>query len=149
MLTFKQLQANQIQIITKMMSDFYLIDNYPFDGLKTEKLVTEFINNDTLGKGYLLYFENQIVGYFILTFVFSFEYQGRIAFLDEFFIVQTARGKGFGNQTLKFIQTLSKTLNFRIVYLEVENHNLLAQKVYLSNHFEFHNRKIMKYRSLN
>ena len=33
-----------------------------------------------------------------------------------------------------------------MMYLEVENHNEIAQKLYLANDFEIHNRKIMKFK---
>lgn len=36
--------------------------------------------------------------------------------------------------------------NVKLVYLEVENHNEKAQKLYLANDFEIHNRKILKHK---
>ena len=82
-----------------------------------------------------------------MTFVFSFEYQGRIAFLDELFIKNEQRGLGIGNKTIQFILSLTNEFNIKMIYLEVENHNENAQKLYLANDFEFHNRKIMTYKT--
>ena len=147
MITFKLLQSSQIEIITQMMLDFYAIDNYTFKIVKTNELFKEFCANESLGKAYLIFNDNEIVGYFILTFVFSFEYQGRIAFLDELFIKNEQRGLGIGNKTIQFILSLTNEFNIKMIYLEVENHNENAQKLYLANHFEFHNRKIMTYKT--
>lgn len=147
MITFKLLQSSQIEIITQMMLDFYAIDNYAFKIVKTKELFKEFCANENLGKAYLIFNDNKIVGYFILTFVFSFEYQGRIAFLDELFIKNEQRGLGIGNKTIQFILSLTNEFNIKMIYLEVENHNENAQKLYLANDFEFHNRKIMTYKN--
>ena len=132
-----------------MMQDFYAIDNYPIDIEVTEKLFQEFIENENLGKAYLICQSDEgriseIIGYVILTFVFSFEYKGRMAFLDELYITQTARGKGIGKQTIDFVKQEAEKAKVKMMYLEIENHNKNGQKLYLANDFIFHNRKIMK-----
>ena len=146
MTTFKPLEISDISIITQMMQDFYAIDNYPMDVEVAKTLFQEFISNEHLGKSWLIYSENEIVGYIILTFIFSFEYGGKIAFVDELFIKETARGKGFGKEAIQFIQGEVPKLSLKLLYLEVEPHNENAQKLYLAHDFELHNRKLMKYK---
>lgn len=146
MTTFKPLEIADIEIITQMMQDFYAIDNYPMDIEVAKTLFQEFISNENLGKSWLIYSENEIVGYIILTFIFSFEYGGKIAFIDELFIKETARGKGFGKEVIRFIQQEVPKLSLKLLYLEVEPHNENAQKLYLAHDFELHNRKLMKYK---
>lgn len=146
MTTFKPLEIVDIEIITQMMRDFYEIDNYPMDVEVAKTLFQEFISNEHLGKSWLIYSENEIVGYIILTFIFSFEYGGKIAFVDELFIQETARGKGFGKEAIQFIQQEVPKLSLKLLYLEVEPHNENAQKLYLAHDFELHNRKLMKYK---
>lgn len=146
MVEFKTLELSQIETITSMMQDFYAIDNYPIDVELSEKLFTEFISDENLGKCWLISDENKIIGYVILTFIFSFEYGGKIAFLDELYLTEIARGKGIGKTTIQFIKEQSEHLNVKLLYLEVENHNENAQKLYLANDFEVHNRKLMKYK---
>lgn len=146
MTTFKPLEISDISIITQMMQDFYEIDNYPMDIEVAKTLFQEFITHEHLGKSWLIYSENEIVGYIILTFIFSFEYGGKIAFVDELFIKETARGKGFGKEAIQFIQQEVPKLSLKLLYLEVEPHNENAQKLYLAHDFELHNRKLMKYK---
>lgn len=146
MITFKPLEESNIENIIKMMQVFYAIDNYPIDIKVSKKLFAEFIETENLGKAYLIYIDETIVGYFILTFVFSFEYKGRLAFLDELYISEKVRGQGIGKQTIDFIKSLSKKLHLKMMYLEIENHNFSAQNLYLKNDFEFHHRKIMKWK---
>jgi ribosomal protein S18 acetylase RimI-like enzyme len=127
------------------MEEFYAIDQYPFQIETSKKLFNQFLEDENLGKAWLILNENEIVGYVIFTFVFSFEYQGKIAFLDELYIKNTAQGKGFGKQTLRFIRQEAHKLSLKIIYLEVEPHNHAAQKLYIANDFEVHKRKLFKH----
>ncbi|MDR6966318.1 GNAT superfamily N-acetyltransferase [Flavobacterium arsenatis] len=144
MTTFKPLQKTNIDIILPMMQDFYAIDGYPIDVEISRNLFEEFIANEKLGRAWLIYFEDEIVGYVILTFVFSFEYKGTIAFLDELYLNEKSRGKGIGKQVVDFIHQEAIELSLKIIYLEVEGHNEMAQKLYLAKDFVVHNRKLMK-----
>ena len=146
MITFKTLEISDIDIITVMMEDFYAIDNYPIEAQATKKMFQEFISNENFGKAWLIYADDKIAGYVILTYIFSFEYGGKIAFVDELFIKQSARGKGIGKETIQFVQQESPKLSLKLLYLEVENHNENAQKLYIAQDFGFHNRKLMKYK---
>ncbi len=144
MVQFKTLAFSQIEIITQMMQDFYAIDNYFIDIETSKQLFQEFISDESLGKSWLIYDDFEIVGYAIITYIFSFEYKGKIAFLDELYITENVRGKGIGQKTVQFIKEQALLLNIKLLYLEVENHNQKAQKLYLANDFQIHNRKIMK-----
>lgn len=146
MIQFKPLTIADIETIVTMMQEFYAIDNYPIDIVVSKALFEEFIKHENLGKSWLIVSDNELIGYIILTFVFSFEYQGKIAFLDELYLTEKVRGKGIGGKTLEFIQSESHKLSLKLIYLEVEKHNEKAQKLYLTQGFELHNRKLMKYR---
>ena len=146
MTTYKPLEKSDIDCIVLMMQDFYAIDNYPIDLEISKKLFQEFITDESLGKAWLIYHDNKVVGYVILTFIFSFEFQGRIAFLDELYIAENARGKGIGKQTINFIKAAIHKLSLKLLLLEVEPHNLNAQKLYISTDFEMHSRLMMKYK---
>ena len=147
MIQFKPLVVTDIDTIVTMMKAFYAIDNYPIDKEKSKTLFQEFISNEDLGKSWLILSDEETVGYVILTFVFSFEYQGKIAFLDELYLSKKARGKGIGSQAVAFIIEESKKLSLKLIYLEIENHNQNAQKLYIASSFELHNRKLMAYKT--
>jgi ribosomal protein S18 acetylase RimI-like enzyme len=146
MIEFKILTLSDIETVVSMMEEFYAIDNYPISVDVSKALFQEFISNENLGKAWLIVSDNEIVGYLILTFVFSFEYKGRIAFLDELYVTEKARGKGIGNEAISFIKTESHKLSLKLIYLEVEPHNKKAQKLYLANGFESHKRQLMQYK---
>nr|WP_315159078.1 GNAT family N-acetyltransferase [uncultured Flavobacterium sp.] len=144
MIHFKRLEKNHINIISALMVDFYAIDNYPITIEKSKVLLDQFIENPALGLAWLIHKNETVVGYLILTFVFSFEYQGKIAFLDELYVQPQAQGQGIGKSAVAFAKTQSEELGLKLLYLEVEEHNLSAQQLYLKNGFTFHPRKLMK-----
>lgn len=146
MVQFENLQSSDIETITSMMQDFYAIDNYPIDIEVSKNLFREFITHENLGKAWLIYCDEEIVGYVILTFIFSFEYGGKIAFIDELYIKESARGKKIGTKTIEFLKSEIPKLSLKLLYLEVEDHNESAQKLYIANDFSIHNRKLMKYK---
>lgn len=143
-ITFKPIRKQDIDKTVAMMQDFYAIDNYPIDPAVSRLLLEEFLENEGLGKGWLILHDNDVVGYVILTFVFSFEYKGRIAFLDELYISKEGRGKGIGKEAVDFIHDQAIDLAIKVIYLEIEGHNTIAQKLYLSKDFVVHNRTLMK-----
>ena len=141
---FKPFEPADTHVVVAMMQEFYAIDNYPIDINVSRDLFMEFVENESLGRGWVVLYDGKPVGYVILTFVFSFEYKGRIAFLDELFLSPDVRGLGLGKQTLDFINEQARSLSIKIIYLEIEGHNVVAQKLYLSKGYEVHNRGLMK-----
>ena len=132
MIQFKPLDFLTIDTAVLMMQDFYSMNHYPIDTDVSKQLFETFIADKNLGRAWLIYHNNAVVGYVILIFIFSFEYQGKIAFLDELFLSEGARGKGIGKETIAFVKAESHNLSLKLLYLEVEPHNNKAQKLYLS-----------------
>ena len=125
MVHFQNLQTSQIEIITQMMQDFYAIDNYPINIEESKKLFEEFISNENLGKSYLIYNDSEIVGYIIMSYIFSFEYKGRMAFFEELFINKSSRRLGIGKFAIEFIKQEARVFFYRPVEMTA-----LAEKFY-------------------
>jgi GNAT superfamily N-acetyltransferase len=141
--TFTTAQQEDIPEILEMMADFYAIDHYPFDAALNQKNLEYFLANGDLGRLYLIREESETLGYIVLTFGFSFEYGGRNAFIDEFFLKSAARGKGIGTQTMKFVTEEAKKLEIKALHLEVENHNERANQLYFRQGFTGKNRSLL------
>ena len=144
MIEFHPLKESDIELIVPMMQDFYAIDNYSIQPDTTKKLFQTFIKDASLGNCWFISLNEVVVGYVILTYVFSFEYQGRIAFLDELYLNENARGLGIGRKALEFVHNHALQNDLKVVYLEIESHNEVAKQLYLSNDFVVHNRQLMK-----
>lgn len=135
-------QADQEEILS-MMQDFYAIDHYPFDKSLTAKNLQEFIADPGLGRLWVIKETQKIIGYMVLTFGYSFEFKGRDAFLDEFYLKEAYRSRGLGSQAIDFALEQAKKLGIQAVHLEVERHNEKGNKLYLSKGFEAHKRALM------
>lgn len=148
MTVFKPFDHSDIQTMLSMMQEFYAIDNYPADPAILTMLLDQFAADPNLGKAWIIQSGEEAIGYLIFTFVFSFEYGGRIAFLDELFISAKARGKGIGKAALDFVKEQAELADLKLVYLEIEPHNETARELYLSKGFRVHARNLMKWKPL-
>jgi ribosomal protein S18 acetylase RimI-like enzyme len=142
--TYKPVSASDIDLLVAMMHEFYAIDGYSINEHRSRELLTGLIANETQGKLWLILADGDVIGYVILTFVISFEFGGTIAFVDELYVSDRARGKGIGTETVAFIKNEATLLGVKMLYLEVEHHNTIAQKLYLSAGFELHKLKFMQ-----
>jgi ribosomal protein S18 acetylase RimI-like enzyme len=128
--------------ILKMMKDFYAIDGYPFDEKTMQTSMQAFLSNDTLGFIYLIKNNEKTAGYVCLCYGFSFEYDGKIAVLDELFINATYRNQGLGKKTLEFLDSKANEYQIKAIHMEVESHNLAALGLYTSQGFKTKGRKL-------
>ncbi len=129
--------------ILQMAEDFYLIDQYSFDKKIYQECFLRFINNKDLGRFYMIKKDEASIGYIVISFGFSFEYGGRDAFLDEFFIENNHRNSGLGTKVLDFILEEIKNLHVRALHLEVEDTNSVGIGLYKKFGFGFNNRKLL------
>lgn len=146
-LYFNKLESSEIPAITKMMGDFYAIDHYPFDAELSSANFAKFIQNPEAGQAFIIYNpEKEIIGYIIMAYLFSFEFGGRIAFLDELYLNEKARGKGYGKIAMNFVKDFASEQELKVVFLEIEPHNDRAKQLYLNKGFQEHKRNLMIYK---
>lgn len=143
MTTYRPISESDIEILVGMMRDFYAIDGYPIDVEVSKGLFLQFISDENLGRAWLIEQDGNVLGYIILTFIFSFEFVGKIAFVDELYIKEEARGKGLGKSSIDFIKLEAEKLGLKLLYLEVEHHNSNAKKLYLRKGFSEHKRQLL------
>ena len=140
---FRLAKKEDINSLCTMMRSFYQIDNYPFDHVVQEKNLNQFLAGNELGRIWLIETDTQIIGYIVLTFGYSFEYGGRDAFIDEFFITDGYRHKGIGDATLRFVSDEALGLQIMALHLEVEKHNKAGNSLYHKHKFKEGDRKLM------
>jgi ribosomal protein S18 acetylase RimI-like enzyme len=145
MLLFEKLTSENIDIIIAMMQDFYAIDGYDIDPTVSRENFKVFLDDEKLGQSWLIKENDLVLGYIIVVYFFSFEFKGTVALLDELYLNADARGKGLGKKAVEFVKEYVQDQGCKLVLLEVEPHNLPAQKLYESQGFGFHPRNIMRY----
>ena len=144
MIKFDQLTVGDIPAIVGLMEEFYAIDGYDIDRNTTNDNFNLFVNNPQLGQAWLIRNGEDILGYMIVSYFFSFEFKGRAGLLDELFVGEKARGMGLGKLAVDFVISYLESKNCKIIFLEVEEHNERAIHLYEKNGFAFHPRKFMR-----
>ena len=79
----------------------------------------------------------------ILTIGYSIEYRGHDAFVDELYLRESYRGRGWGRAALAFVEQACRELEVRALHLEVERKNTAAQALYRKFGFENQDRYLL------
>ncbi|MFN4085010.1 MAG: GNAT family N-acetyltransferase [Spirosomataceae bacterium] len=125
--------------IIQMMSDFFSLFQYPFDRQERENQVQQILDHPSWGQIWMCCQENQeVIGYQFIAFTYSFEFKGRVAYLDEYFIKEEFRGQGIGQKYLAALVDKYKQLEFGSVRLEIESYNQRAYYLYEKMGFKLH-----------
>jgi ribosomal protein S18 acetylase RimI-like enzyme len=128
--------AQNFDTLFELITQFYSYFDYPFDKFKHRKVVENFMAIDHLGSVWLIQKEKESIGYIALTYGFSFEFQGRDAFIDEFFVHENYRNLGIGRWALRKIQEKMNELGLNALHLQTESYNKQAKKLYESVDFK-------------
>jgi len=132
-----------IKSLLTMMEEFYLLEHLAYSEEILLQCIKEFVDQTRYGIIRIVIRNDEITGYFILTFGYSFEFHGRDALLDEFYIREEFRRKGLGTACLKYIEEYCTKENIKAVHLEVDKDNLEAKELYHRNGYADHNRYLL------
>ena len=142
---FKLARPEHLDVVVALMRSLEREDpnKKPFDDQMRRSSYARFLNEP--GHGYLWLFESgeKVVGYMVLAFVFSFEYGGRNAFIDELYVIPEYRRKGIGSRALQFARQTAQARGVVALHLEVSRNNSLAHKLYLRAGFVDHDRYLL------
>lgn len=128
--------------LLEMIRLFYEEDHHEFREGVIEHALGEILSESSWGRIYLIQSDEQLAGYFILTYNWSLEYGGRNIFIDEIFIKKKFRGRGLGKNSIDFIEQTVKDQKIKAVHLEVTKYNI-AKKLYESRGYFSHNSDLM------
>lgn len=90
------------------------------------------LGENPFGRIWLIVEAGEPVGYIALCFGYSIEFGGRDAFVDEFFLTATARGRGLGRQVFAEVRKSAAQLGIVALHLEVARSNPGARRFYQS-----------------
>lgn len=140
---FQQVKITDVPTLIEMMKEFYEYDHIVFHKDAALSALSKLVENSNYGYAWLIIENQSIIGYVVLTIGYSLEFQGRDAFLDELFIKAEHRGKGIGQQAIKFIEQQCKDIGIKAFHLEVERQNKTAHGLYKKMGFKEHDRYLM------
>ena len=88
------------------------------------------------------------VGFIAFSFGFSIELGGRDAFVDEFYIRESVRGRGMGGQTMSTVVPMLREMGVKALHMEVDHENTGATKFYKKAGFEARSKYFLMTRTL-
>jgi GNAT superfamily N-acetyltransferase len=129
--------------LVTLMRQLYKHEGIPFDVDGARSALDRMLRTSALGEAFVVREHDSVAGYFVLTFGYSLEFGGRTAVIDELFIEEQFRGRGFGRAALEFAADLCRKHGLKALHLLVERKNERAQSVYRNAGFVSHDRDVM------
>jgi GNAT superfamily N-acetyltransferase len=121
---------SDVDVLLPMMREYYAFDGHAFDEVRVRAALHTFLRERAYGRAWLICDGQEPVGYVVLTFGYSLEFLGRDAFIDEFYLRPSHRGRGWGRRTLEFVEQEARGFEIRSIHLEVVRENSNAQEIY-------------------
>jgi ribosomal protein S18 acetylase RimI-like enzyme len=125
-----------------MARAFHGEDGHPLTPSGKEAL-RQLVVGDPFGRCWIGYEGEEAIGYVVLTLGFSVEYGGRDGFVDDLYLVPSARGRGLGRRVLAFLLDEARALGIRTLHLEVATENDPAARLYEALGFVASGRRLL------
>ena len=135
-IAIKLARPSDIDILVPLVAAYHRFERIELGAEDRKHAITTLVGDPALGAIWLLSCQDSIVGYLALCYGYSIEFGGRDAFVDELFIEQAYRGRGFGAQALTLVAREAAAKNIRALHLEVAKGNKRAQGLYTKLGFE-------------
>jgi ribosomal protein S18 acetylase RimI-like enzyme len=141
--TFRLAENSDTETLVEFIGEFHEIEHLPFDNNRVRTMLAKLLNDDSLGRLWLIQDGSEPIGYIVLGFGYSLEFQGRDAMIDELYIRESYRGQGIGTSAIQFVERVCPSLGIQAIHLEVDRKNTAAQNLYRKVGFEDHDRYLM------
>jgi ribosomal protein S18 acetylase RimI-like enzyme len=131
LLMLQELNSQNIDaalILFEKYQEFYEVQN--IDKEKNRKHLQMIMDNEELGKLFLLQDEYTYVGFSTIYYSFSSRIAEKIAILNDLYVLDTYRGKGLGKKLLEHCFIYLKSRGIKTVRWTTRDDNVVAQKLY-------------------
>lgn len=119
-----------IAVLLTMMEPFNALEQIPWDARAKERALRTLLRDQSLGVVGLLVATEGPVGYFVVTWGYDLEWDGRDAFLTELFLEPRVRGQDLGGVAMKHVEAVAREHGARSLHLMVLDENLVARRLY-------------------
>ena len=135
---FRLAVESDAEDLLEFMQAYYAFDGHGFDREKARVALTALLRDPKLGLAWLILDGEAAVGYIVLCIGYSLEWLGRDAFVDEFYLREEYRGRGWGRAAMEFVEGAARAGGIRTLHLEVVRKNTSALQVYRKLGFAEH-----------
>ena len=121
-------------ILLPLVNDYWMYEGIAgFESARVATQITRLLSEPRLGNGWIAFVEDVAVGYLLAVYVFSLEYMGLTAEIDEFFVLPPQRGQGIGVKMLRIAESEFVNAGCTNVSLQVSRSNNSARAFYYRN----------------
>src|ERR1700756_5442026 len=135
---FRLAQAADSDLLLDFMHHLYTLDGYGYDREKARAALNPLLGNSEVGRAWIILDGVSPVGYAVLCFGYSLEWLGRDAFVDEIYLREEDRGRGWGKKAMAFLENAARELGIRALHLGVVEGNDVALRLYEAIGFQKH-----------
>lgn len=130
MLTINKANFEDRDIYIKLASKLYCSDavDHSIDSSNFKKTFDYLHENNTYGQIYIIKFNEEIVGYTLISKTFSQEVAGMVLLIEEIFIIDKYRDLGIGKGVFEYLE--NEYNGYKRIRLELTNSNIKAKKLY-------------------
>lgn len=129
--TLRQAAADDVPALLPLVQAYWAFE--AIDGFAHERVgaqLARLLSDPALGAGWIAFDAGAAVGYLLGVRVFSLEYQGLTAEIDELFVLPSQRGAGVGERLLHAAEADFRRWGYTQVALQVAHDNAAAQGFY-------------------
>jgi len=119
----------------EMMSRYSQLNGKNFRETEKSRLYEAFIQNESLGKFWVITFSGNVIGYIILTFGYSFESGGREAFIDELYLNEEFSSRGLDKLILESVEFFAIKHDVKTLHIKGTQADMRHHKEYLKAGF--------------
>ena len=141
--SFQLAAESDASTLLEFMREYYAFDGHGFDPQKSQTALLTLLRDPTLGRSWLILDGDLPVGYIVLCLGYSLEFLGRDAFVDELYLRESHRRRGWGRKAMEFAEEAARSLGVTTIHLEVTQPNTVAKQFYHKLGFRDHEHSLM------
>ena len=131
MMHIQQATPNDAPTLLPLVANYWSFEGIPcFEQERIAVQLTRLLSNPDIGVGWIATVDGVAVGYLLAVQVFSLEYLGLTAEVDEFFVLSSQRGKGIGAELLKAAESEFGRRGYTNISLQLSRSNNSAREFY-------------------
>jgi len=142
---FEPALSGEVELLLDLARAFHREDGHPLSSAG-EAALRQIVSGEPLARCWLIRRSGAAIGYLVLTLGYSVEHGGRDGFIDDLYVIPSARGRGVGAAMLNFALEQARGLGILTLHLEVETANERANTLYRSLGFAENGRRLMSLR---
>ncbi len=136
-------QASDIEALMPLVREFYAHERLLLNEARYLELAQMLVAKPDLGRLVVVEESGGLIGYAVIGFGFSLEFAGRDALLDEFYLREAYRGRGFGTKVVEAIEEICRAQGISAFHLEADYVTARVHEYYTRLGFRDHERHLM------